>query len=284
MIRFVIPYVLYSFAALLCILLQSALFSHLQIFNVKPDLLLLLVLMSGLKSDWKNGIAVGLLAGFWIDLLNAGYFGMNMVVYAIIGALSGMIGSKFPNRTYEGYFFFAVMASLLSGFLTLALFHLLGATIPVGQSIAGIIIPMTFYTALMAFLGLPLVWIYRHISGRKIGRIDLIGNGVVIVRGNEKVDLSQLAARRRERSRRKLHDRYAAHRKQEHRRQTHGHGSAAGSHNAPRHGTGQNRRNRGYSGVGENRDKKRNRSNSAENKPRSYPRRRPQKHSGRRSK
>lgn len=280
MIRYVIPYLIYSAAALVCILLQSALFSHLQIFNVKPDLLLLLVLMSGMKSDWKNGIAVGLLVGFWLDLFNAGYFGMNMVVYAAIGALCGLVGMRFPNRTYEGYFFFAVMASLLSGFLTLALFHLLGATIPVGQSIAGIIIPMTFYTSLMAFLLLPLLWIYRRLPGRKIGRIDLIGNGVIFVRGNEKVDQKKLEAHRREMAMKRSRSRHS------------GRNRRRGS--SPRRGTSGHRTSarRGYASY-RSKDRRRAaveqsrkniRRNPTGKKPRSYPQRRPQKHSGRRSK
>ena len=208
MMRYVIPYLIYSLAALACIFLQSEMFSNLQIFNAKPDLLLLVVLMSALKTDWKNGIAVGLLMGFWIDLLNGGYFGSNMVVYALIGGGAGVLGQRFPNRTYEGYFFLSVLASLLSGFLMLFVFQLVGANPPVGQSIAGIILPMTFYTSLIAFLFLPVVWIHRHRSGRKIGRIDLLGNGVIFVRGNEKVDMKNLAAyRAREKQRKMQHKR-----------------------------------------------------------------------------
>ncbi|MGM9567598.1 MAG: rod shape-determining protein MreD [Clostridia bacterium] len=275
MIRFVIPYLIYSAAALVCILLQSALFSHLQIFHAKPDLLLLIVLMSGLKSDWKNGIAVGLLVGFWLDLFNAGYFGMNMVVYAMIGAVCGIVGAKFPNRTYEGYFFSAVAAALLSGFLTLALFHLLGAEIPVGQSIAGIILPMTFYTSLMAFLMLPFVWIYRHLPGKKIGRIDLIGNGVIFVRGNEKVDQKMLETHRREMAQK--------------RRRSHSSGKkrnrkSSRSAQPESSGRGTSGRNGSRGKAVSEREGKNTRRNPGGKKPKSYPQRRPQKHSGRRSK
>lgn len=289
MMRYVIPYLIYSAVALCGILLQSALFSHLEIFNAKPDLLLLIVLMSGLKSDWKNGIVVGLLIGFWIDLFNAGYFGMNMVVYAVIGAICGLVGMKFPNRTYEGYFFTAVMASLLSGSLTLVLFHLLGAHFPVGQSIAGIIIPMTFYTSLMAFLFLPFVWIYRRLPGRKIGRIDLIGNGVIFVRGNEKVDAKMLEAHRRKQAQK----RRASHFHQRNRQKS----SSRNGRTSPRTFTrrpsqsGTSPRRKTGSGfqdqwrkTGTGRTSKNAKGKTMDKKPKSRPQKRPQKHSGRRSK
>lgn len=196
MMRFIIPYLIYSVAALLCIFLQSEVFSYLQIFNAKPDLLFLLVMMSGLKTDWKNGFAAGIILGFWIDLLNGGYFGTNMVVYALIGVICGMVGKRFPDRTYEGYFFSAVVASLFAGFLDLIVFLIVGVSLPVWQTIIGTILPMTFYTSLIAFLCLPLVFLYRRQNRRKIGRIDLLGNGIIFVRGNEKVDMTKIARQR----------------------------------------------------------------------------------------
>jgi rod shape-determining protein MreD len=167
----------------------------LQIFNAKPDLLVLLVVMSGLKSDWKNGFAAGIVLGFWIDLFNGGYFGTNMVVYSIIGMICGVMGKRFPDRTYEGYFFTAVAATFCAGLMNLIVFEIIGADIPVWQTIIGTILPMTFYTSLIAFFCLPLVFLYRRQKGRKIGRIDLLGYGVIFVRGHEKVDMTKVARR-----------------------------------------------------------------------------------------
>ncbi|HMM05103.1 MAG TPA: rod shape-determining protein MreD [Clostridiales bacterium] len=191
--RYIVPYFIYSAVALLCIFLQSGIFSYLQIFHAKPDLLLLFVVLGGLKSDWKNGFAGGIVLGFWIDLLNGGYFGTNMVVYSLIGMICGVLGKRFPDRTYEGYFFTAVAASLCAGFLHLTVFQIIGATFPLWQTIIGTILPMAFYTSLISFLCLPLVFLYRRRKGSKIGRIDLLGNGVIFVRGNEKVDMAKVA-------------------------------------------------------------------------------------------
>lgn len=194
--RYIVPYLIYSAVALACIFLQAEVFSYLHIFHAKPDLLLLIVVLSGLKSDWKNGFAAGIVLGFWIDLLNGGYFGTNMVVYSLIGMFCGVLGKRFPDRTYEGYFFTAVAAALCAGFLQLVVFQIVGAQFPLWQTIIGTILPMTFYTSLISFLCLPLVFLYRRRKGRKIGRIDLLGNGVIFVRGNEKVDMAKVARHR----------------------------------------------------------------------------------------
>ena len=194
--RYIVPYLIYSGAALLCVFLQSAFFSYLQIFHTKPDLLLLLVVLGGLKSDWKNGFAGGILLGFWIDLLNGGYFGTNMVVYSLLGMVCGVLGKRFPDRTYEGYFFTAVAASLCAGFLHLTVFQIIGAGFPLWQTVIGTVLPMTFYTSLIAFFCLPFIFFYRRRKGSKIGRIDLLGNGVIFVRGQEKVDMAKVARHR----------------------------------------------------------------------------------------
>ena len=273
MIRYVVPYFLYSLAALICIILQSEVFVHLQIFHARPDLLLLLVVMSAMKSDWKNGIAVGLLLGFWIDLMNAAYFGSNMVVYGLVGAAFGLLGTKFPHRTYEGYFFSAVAGSLMSGILMLMVLLLLGSPIPVGNTIGGIILPMTFYTSLIAFLGLPLIWFHRQNNRRKIGRIDLIGNGVIFVKGNETIDAKKLAARRSYSQRRK-----SPRQKHDSKRSV----LQNGKFDFRNFGKGKQPR---RSGGNRAQDPERgNHRRQTDHKPKSYPQRRPNKHSGRRSK
>ncbi|MBR5329732.1 MAG: rod shape-determining protein MreD [Firmicutes bacterium] len=270
MIRFVVPYLLYSAAALICIFLQQEVFVHLQIFNVRPDLLLLLVVMSALKSDWKNGVAVGLLLGFWIDLVNAAYFGTNMVVYGLVGASFGLLGTKFPHRTYEGYFFSAVAGSLMSGILMLMLLSLLDSPIVPWQSFIGIVLPMTFYTSLIAFFGLPLIWFHRQNNRRKIGRIDLIGNGVVFVKGNEPIDLKKLAARRKARhfgkSPRQKHDKKRS------------------AEDKERRSSASDSRKRRETSRRPQDTTKGNRRKPTDHKPKSYPQRRPNKHQGRRSK
>jgi sRNA-binding protein len=75
---------------------------------------------------------------------------------------------------------------------------------------------MTFYTSLISFLCLPFIFLYRRSKGRKIGRVDLLGNGVIFVRGNEKVDMVKVARyraatakekiARRERERRRAYE------------------------------------------------------------------------------
>lgn len=171
MLRRIFPYIFYSVLSILCVLLQSQLFIHLEIFHAVPDLVLLVVVFAGLRSDWRSGIILGIVMGFWPDLLNSAYFGLDMIVYAVIGGCCGTLGSKFPSRGYESNFFLAVAASIVCGILTLTVFNLVGADISFWQSFGGTVLPMTFYNALLVFICLPLFWLF-HKSQSHRGVID----------------------------------------------------------------------------------------------------------------
>lgn len=192
--RIIMPYLLYTAMFLLALFLQAEIFPYLQIFGAKPDLLLLIVVFSAIKTDWRNGLLVGLMAGFWLDALTGTYFAVNILVYGVIGACFGATAKRINYASYYSGFFATLVATVGGGLLMMLCLQLIGGGLPFLRTISGTIIPVTFYNLLLVIISVPLAFLRRRNHGLKVAYIDLYGNGIVMARGNEIVDNTALGA------------------------------------------------------------------------------------------
>ena len=69
--------------------LQVCLFSHLTVFGVTADLMLLLAITAGLASGPERGAVVGFAAGLLIDVTLNTPLGLSALVYALVGYFVG---------------------------------------------------------------------------------------------------------------------------------------------------------------------------------------------------
>lgn len=196
MMLYIIPYLFYSLLSLCGIFLQAEVFSFLTIFGVKPDLLLIIAVMAGLHSGNKNGAAAGAVVGLWADLLAGGFFGVHILVYALIGYIFGSIKNKTMFKSYPGYFFIVLLAGLASGALFIIAYVLVGANYSFWQSFTAIVVPYTFYDCLLIVLAFPFIFLYRRFRGLKIGYVDMFGGGIILITNNEKVDMDYVRKRK----------------------------------------------------------------------------------------
>lgn len=202
MIALIIPYLLYTCLILGSLFLQAEIFPYLQIFGAKPDLLMLIVVFSAIKTDWKSGLVVGLMAGFWLDLLLGLNFVPNMLMYGAVGTVLGMLAPRVNFHGPYGGFFATLLATIGGGLLSLVFYNMGGAGLPFFRSFVGIIMPMTFYNLLLVLISMPLTFLRRRSNGLKIARIDLFGNGIVLARGNKVLDRTAGEALRESRAER----------------------------------------------------------------------------------
>ena len=72
-------------------LLQVAVFPHLRLFGVVPDLGLLVAVAVGYQSGPEGGAIVGFAAGFGYDLILETPLGLNALTYALVGYGAGVI-------------------------------------------------------------------------------------------------------------------------------------------------------------------------------------------------
>jgi len=76
------------------LVLQTAVFPHLRVFGLKPDLLMVVVACWGLLYGPEEGFVAGLTAGLAQDLTSAGFIGLFALAKTLVGFSMGVVLSK----------------------------------------------------------------------------------------------------------------------------------------------------------------------------------------------
>ncbi|MCB1262803.1 MAG: rod shape-determining protein MreD, partial [Acidimicrobiales bacterium] len=69
--------------------LQKGLSSHLYVFGVAPNVLLLMTIAAGLSSTPDRGAIVGFFAGLSFDFITQGPLGLGSLSYCLVGFAAG---------------------------------------------------------------------------------------------------------------------------------------------------------------------------------------------------
>lgn len=77
----------------ICLVLQATLFNHLTVAGVKPNLLLIIIVLYGLIYGKKAGV-LGFVYGLAEDLLTGRFIGFNAITKGLMGLLVGYLEPK----------------------------------------------------------------------------------------------------------------------------------------------------------------------------------------------
>jgi len=134
------------------ILLQSTALNFIAINGIKPDLVLVLVILNGFLRGTREGAFLGFVSGVMQDLVSGGYFGM----YALINMTAGYLGGLGEGRLYRDNRFIAAGLAWICTLGAQLVFYLLLVVVDVRvyvlTALTGIIIPVSFYNALVVLL------------------------------------------------------------------------------------------------------------------------------------
>jgi len=83
----------------LSVILQSTVFDYLKIFNVKPDIVLIAVVILGLSLKLKWVMIFSYFAGFLKDMLGGLPFGINVLVLPLLGFLVFKLSKRMAIET-----------------------------------------------------------------------------------------------------------------------------------------------------------------------------------------
>ena len=84
---------------IIALILQVTIINYIQIFNWRPDLLLIVLVSFSLRRGVNLGMTAGFFVGLSQDLISTHFLGLAALSKTIAGFISGSLSNKFSPRT-----------------------------------------------------------------------------------------------------------------------------------------------------------------------------------------
>ena len=142
----------YILTVLVCFFLQTAIFPHLAIAGITPNLLAAVTVSVGFLSGSYEGALAGLLGGFLLDISFGGILGAFMLFFSLLGYLSGIVSDHFYDEA--GYLPMLMMAfcDLAYSVFVYIGYFLIRGRVHVLYYLTHIILPEILYTCITGWL------------------------------------------------------------------------------------------------------------------------------------
>jgi rod shape-determining protein MreD len=137
---------------LLVVILHTAVFPQLRVFDVAADVLLLLAIAAGVAGGPERGAVIGFLAGILADLFLQTPFGLSGLTYCLVGWGVG----SFQTRILHATWWIPMLTAAAAAAVGVALFAALGAVVGQNQLISARLPTIIGVSALWAAILSPL--------------------------------------------------------------------------------------------------------------------------------
>lgn len=145
-------------------LIQLLLLDRIKIAGVKPDLLVLLVVFFAIFFGPDTGAEAGFISGLFKDTYSLDIFGMNIILLSLTGLITGMLSPKLfrESKLTQCLLVFVSSAVYMIIHYFASSFISKIAYVNLPEYLYGLILPSSFYTAMLSALLFPtLINIYR---------------------------------------------------------------------------------------------------------------------------
>lgn len=133
----------------LAIFIQVTLLNFFPVFGVKPDLLLILVVLNAFQKGYGEGSLAGFLGGLMMDIAVGSYIGMNALVLMAAGYLVGLMESKLYKDSIVIIVALTLISSFFTQLLTYILLYFMDVYISPGVAMFRVVMPTALYTAVL---------------------------------------------------------------------------------------------------------------------------------------
>ena len=132
-------------------LLQATILNYVNIFNVKPDLLLISVIIVSLFFKPRWAISLSIFAGVLKDIFSVNVFGLNLILFFLWSLLIIKLSRKMSFDSNYVRLVFIFIIAILNDIITRLIFIFLGNFISLG-----LFLRITFVESLYTALTFPL--------------------------------------------------------------------------------------------------------------------------------
>jgi rod shape-determining protein MreD len=156
---------------LLVVVLHTAVFPQLRVFDVGADVLLMVAIASGVVAGPERGATMGFVAGLLADSFLQTPFGLSALSYSLVGWGVG----SFQTRILHATWWIPVLTAAIATAAGTLLFAALGAVVGQDQLVSLRLVPIVGVTALWAAVLNPLfVRLFRWALVTERTRIGLV--------------------------------------------------------------------------------------------------------------
>mgnify|MGYP002347201158 CR=1 FL=1 len=133
------------------VLLQSTVFSLWAWVGVKPDLVTVIAILTGLLHGLVPGSIIGFLGGFLLDYSLGRLIGAGAVSKMVVGGLSGWVAPKIFGEHMAVPPLAVLVGTWLEQTIYLTLANAFGSTLPVVKGFWVVVLPVGLFNVVFAF-------------------------------------------------------------------------------------------------------------------------------------
>lgn len=159
----------YLLLMMLTLIIQLVIPPSFAIFGVKPDLLLILVVIIALIRGRKYGSGFGFIAGSLQDLFLGGFFGVFTFIKTFIGIVVGLIEGNFFKEQYIISTLVIFVATIVNETLLILLSENLLFTVNYWIVLCNLILPEAILNGLIGLIIYPIIYRIDNSGGSYYG-------------------------------------------------------------------------------------------------------------------
>ncbi|MGE5613379.1 MAG: rod shape-determining protein MreD [Bacillota bacterium] len=147
----------YFFFIFLFLLLQTTLLQYAEIYGVKPNIIIVFIVVTALLRGGAEGGAVGFFAGLALDMMFGGVLGFHALLGLYLGIAAGSVNKNLFRENMLVVIFFTFVFSIAYESLVFIINNIMSGDIKLLYAFTSVILPEAVYNSVMVAFILPLL-------------------------------------------------------------------------------------------------------------------------------